>query len=174
MLIYTHIGGVDMNEVFLASLLCGLLGGADTETRQKFDNLGDTRWVRVDCETPTHVIEFAMDLTPSSRDSVHQAVFASLKTGKTPMVVMIDTDGEEGRYEQEMREVTSHLEIAYHFCRKDFLVRWYGTSPFRPAKVTLANDLPPPEIAALQCNVDFPESLGKLDTAPEAAGIASD
>ena len=158
-----------MNEIFIAAMLCNLLGGADAETAKKFDNLGEERRIRVDCETPSHVIEIGWDHAASSRDSVHQAVFASVLTNKTPMVLLIDTDGEEGRYEQEMRMVTKRLGIAYHFCRKDFLIRWFSTQSFRDFSLLQSNDLPAPDIAVSQCNLDLPASTEKLDSLPTPA-----
>ncbi|MXQ07923.1 hypothetical protein GQ651_08695 [Alphaproteobacteria bacterium GH1-50] len=120
-----------MNELAVTALLCGLLGGGVTEQKQYFPSLGETRHIRTDCETPTHVIEVGLDNTSSARDSVHQAVFASMLTGKRPMVILIDTDGMEGRYEQEMRLVTRRLGVPYGTCRKNFVLRWAATSPFR-------------------------------------------
>ena len=120
-----------MGEVFLTALLCGFLGAAKTEAAHKFTNLGGTRGIRVDCETPTHVIEVGLDTKASSRDSLHQAVFASIQTGKIPMVVLIDTDGVEGRYEQETRAVTARVGVTYGTCDKAFILRWAATAPFR-------------------------------------------
>ena len=95
-----------MGEVELAALLCAFLAGSETETRHYFDDYDQKRYVRIDCETDTHVIEVGLDQKASSRDSVHQALFAAFLTGKKPMVVLIDRDGFEGRFEYEMRQVT--------------------------------------------------------------------
>ncbi|MEL7466833.1 MAG: hypothetical protein AAFN27_00165 [Pseudomonadota bacterium] len=154
-----------MSEVFFAGLLCALLGGADAETAMKFDNQGSERGIRVDCETPTHVIEIGMDHTNSSRDSIHQAVFASVLTDKIPMVILIDADGNEGRYEQEMRLVTERLGIAYHRCKRDFLVRWSSTSALRGFNPTQVNDLPRSGFAKTHCNLDFSNTSEKLEGA---------
>jgi hypothetical protein len=107
-------------EATYISLLCALLGGAEPETPQFFEVHGfeRPRYIRVDCETATHVIEIGLDERESSRDSVHQAVLAAAFTGKQPMVVLIDTDGTEGRYELEMRLVTDHLGVAYTAFRR--------------------------------------------------------
>lgn len=143
-----------MNEVAVTALLCLLLNGGETEVRHDFTNLGESRGVRIDCETPTHVIEVGLDNTSSARDSIHQAVFASLLTGKQPMVVIIDRDGQEGRYEYELRRVAAALEIPYGTCSMAFIQRWAATAPWRDAiRIAGANDLPPPDIAARHCNL---------------------
>jgi len=120
-----------LGEVELAAMLCAFLAGSNVETRQYFDANDLSRYVRVDCETPTHVIEIGLDGSSSARDSVHQAVFYGLLTGKTPMVILIDQDGYEGRYEYEIRRVATHLGIEYGVCDRDFIVRWASTAPFR-------------------------------------------
>ena len=120
-----------MNEVALAALLCGFLKGGAAELPHVFDNLGRDRRVRVDCETAELVIEVGLDGRSSARDSVHQAVFAAELTGKIPLVVLIDTDGSEGRYEQETRIVTDRLGVAYANCSEDFIVAWAASSGLR-------------------------------------------
>ncbi len=140
-----------MGEVFLTALLCGFLGHGVPEVSHKFTNQSYTRRIRVDCETPTHVIEVGLDGKSSSRDSLHQAVFAGLQSGKIPMVLMIDTDGTEGRYEQEMREVTDALGVAYATCDAAFIHRWAATAPFR-ARLG-QTDLPSFEIRVTYCDL---------------------
>ena len=143
-----------MNELAITALLCGPLGGGVTEQKQYFPSLGETRHIRTDCETATHVIEVGLDGTSSARDSVHQAVFASVLTDKRPMVVLIDTDGVEGRYEQEMRLVTRRLGIAYGTCRKDFVLRWAATSAFRDVGLDKSlDDLPQSATAQTHCDL---------------------
>ncbi|MGD1924739.1 MAG: hypothetical protein ACFB03_11225 [Paracoccaceae bacterium] len=161
-----------MREEFVVSLICALLGGADTEVRHQFDNRGDSRHVEVDCETPSHVIEFGYDKR-SSQDSVHQAVFASILTGKTPMVVLIDTDGEEGRWEQEMRRVTSYLDIEYHRCHLDFIIRWRRTRFMREQETPLTNDLPSNAYAKTHCTLELPNLAEKLEDLPSDAAIVT-
>lgn len=139
-----------MSEVALAALLCGFLSGGATEVSQVFDNLGGPRRVRVDCETASHVMEVGLDGRSSARDSIHQAVFAAELTGKTPIVLLIDTDGVEGRYEQETRIVAARLGIAYANCTEDFIVAWAATSPGRGPQ---AEDDLPADHAARACNL---------------------
>ncbi|QEW24520.1 hypothetical protein [Roseovarius indicus] len=124
-----------MGEVQLAALLCAFLAGSDDEVRHYFDVYDTKRYVRVDCETPDHVIEVGMDGTSSARDSVHQALFYAHLTGKTPVVLMIDQDGFEGRFEYEMRHVTEMANVGYARCSKGAILRWVESSPMR-ASVT--------------------------------------
>ena len=143
-----------MGEAELIPLLCAFLLGAEPEVRKDFENVGRTRAVRVDCETDTHVIEVGLDGKASSRDSVHQAVFAAFLTRKQPAVVLIDRDNQEDRYEQELRVVTSMLDIPFAVCKEAFLVRWASTSPFRDVGVDKTlGDLPAKEVSALNCDL---------------------
>lgn len=143
-----------MGEVSLAALLCGLLNGGETEQRHYFEPLGESRHVRIDCETPTHVIEVGLDNTDSNRDSLHQALFAAELTGKTPVIILIDTDGREGRYEYEMRHVAGRAGVAYRTCRQGFVERWAATSYWR--NVGLDKDLDDlPRNAAVETHCDL-------------------
>ncbi len=139
-----------MTETQIAALLCAWLAGAETEERHAFVNLGDDRAIRVDCETPTHVIEVGLD-KGSSRDSLHQALFAAELTGKVPMVVLIDRDGVEGRYEQEMRIVAVRAGVPYARCTEDFIVRWDRTRAYRGAAA--GDDLPKGQGAWGTCDI---------------------
>jgi len=144
-----------MNELALNALLCGLLGGASIEQSHGFINDGKEVSVRIDCETPRYVIEVGRD-GRSSRDSIHQAIFAAWLTDKKPMVVLIDTDGREGRYEQEMRAVAARLDVEYAVCSEAFLVRWAATAPFRDLGLDKSiDDLPLEASARGFCNLPF-------------------
>ncbi len=138
-----------MGEVQLAALLCAFLAGSDAETRQYFDVNGLSRYVRVDCETQSHVIEIGLDGKASSRDSVHQALFAASLTGKIPAVILIDRDGFEGRFEYEMRHVAPAAGVVYATCSRGAIERWAATSALRDGA---ANDLPR-EQAGLSCDL---------------------
>ncbi len=139
-----------MGEVELAAMLCAFLGGAEAETHQFFDVNGLSRYIRVDCETPTHVIEIGLDGKSSARDSLHQALFSALLTGKSPAVVMIDRDGVEGRYEYELRQTSAMAGVGYISCAQDFIVRWRMTGPFRDVT---GDDLPRSTLARSRCNL---------------------
>ena len=141
-----------MTETEIAALLCGWLAGAEIEERQYFDMQGERRHVRVDCETDSHVIEVGLDGSVSVRDSVHQAVFAAVLTGKVPMVILIDRDGAEGRYELEMRVVAQALGVPYAVCSADFVARWRMTAGFR-AVAAGGDDLPARTAFSARCNI---------------------
>jgi hypothetical protein len=142
-------------ESIYISLLCGLLGGAEPETTHFFDVYGYARprYIRVDCETPTHVIEIGLDERVSARDSVHQAALAASFTGKAPWVILIDTDGAEGRFELEMRHVTRLLGVAYTLCSAGFLESWSATAGLRGARAPGVSDLPANATAASRCPI---------------------
>ena len=132
-----------LNEVEITLLLCAWLAGSETEVRHSFPNLGGSRAIRVDCETEDLVIEVGLDDKASSRDSVHQAIVASALTGKVPMVVLVDRDGQEGRYEQETRIVAARAGVHYARCSRDFIQRWRMTQPLRRDPGSPIGDLPP-------------------------------
>ncbi len=158
-----------MGEVVITALLCGLLGGGATEVRHEFVNLGVARAVRIDCETPTHVIEVGLDTSSGSRDSLHQALFAAELTGKAPVVILIDTDGVEGRYEYEMRVVAARAGVAYRSCSRGFIERWQATSPWRDVGLDKSlDDLPRNAAAAVHCD------LGALFDMPGAVPAPTD
>ncbi len=140
-----------MTETEIALLLCSLLAGGEPEMRHDFANLGGSRGIRVDCETDSHVIEIGLDGKSSSRDSLHQALFAAELTGKTPLVVLIDRDGEEGRYEYEMRRVAERIGVGYTTCTEDIVVRWHHTRRWRATEAT--HDLPLEGPARSLCNL---------------------
>ncbi|NQY83178.1 MAG: hypothetical protein HRT36_09390, partial [Alphaproteobacteria bacterium] len=90
---------------------CESVGGK-TETRHYYAVDGRRRYINVDCETDTHVYEGGLDKR-SSLDSVQQATFASLLTGKLPVVVIYDTDGKIGAYEHRIRRACDALGIKF-------------------------------------------------------------
>lgn len=143
-----------MGELQLAALLCALLSGGDAEDRKYFDVNEKPRYVRVDCETDTHVIELGLDGTASSRDSLHQAMFAADLTGKIPVVVLIDQDGFEGRYEYEMRRVARAAGVAFGRCNKAMILRWAATTPWRQAASGF-HDLPSHGPARAVCDLNM-------------------
>lgn len=104
-------------------MLCGTLYGGEPEVVAYFDhgversveqggyhngdhggehssNHNRTRsYVRVDCVTPTLVIEFGRDTSSGLRDSLTQAVFNADILGREAMVLIIDSDGHIGSQE---------------------------------------------------------------------------
>ncbi len=147
-----------MGEVALAALLCGFLAGSAAEERYYFDVYDIKRYVRVDCETATHVIEIGLDGKASSRDSIHQALFAAgLAKGKIPAVIMIDRRDDEGkryedRYEYEMRRVTGMLGMAYARCTDDWIKAWQARGGMRVVPDG-TDDLPAEAWASSACDL---------------------
>ena len=128
------------NEVELAAILCSLIMGGDEEVRHDYTAAGRHHYIRVDCETASHVIEVGFDATRSSLDSLHQALFAAQLTGKQPMIVVIDTNGVEEAVEYQIETVARATGVSYLTVDEAFLVRWQMTWPFRQDRVTLFRD----------------------------------
>lgn len=122
------------SELDLALILCSLFAGGEVEVRHDYSVSGETRYIRVDCETPTHVIEIGLDARRSSFDSVHQAMFAAQVTGKAPMVVIVDTNGTEEPAEYQVETVARALGVAYRSYDIDYLLRWRMTAHFRAVR----------------------------------------
>lgn len=111
-----------MYESHFIAMLCALVLGGEPEVSHGYSVGYDLHRIRVDCETPDAVVEVGRD-TRSSLDSVQQALFASHVTGKTPMVVLIDTDGREGPFELRVRTVAEMVGIEYRVYSSEFLAR---------------------------------------------------
>jgi hypothetical protein len=119
-----------MGEVELALILCAMLGG-EVETLHHFAVLDRVHHVSVDCETATHVIEVGLDDRRSSYDSVHQAGFAAALTGKTPKVVLIDTNGIEENAEYQVETASRRALVEFEVVPVDQLLRWRMSAWFR-------------------------------------------
>ena len=119
-----------MYESYFVAILCSLLLSGEDEVRHGYSVGYDVNFIRVDCENDTHVLEVGLDKR-SSLDSVQQALFAAHVTGKIPMVVMIDTDGREDRFEYRIRTAAKMAGVKYQVYDKDFLIRWQMTDYLR-------------------------------------------
>ncbi len=119
-----------MFELVYAAILCGLLLGGEAEVSHAYWVGAERYRIRVDCETETEVIEVGLDRR-SSLDSVQQALFAATLTGKRPLVVLVDTDGREGRYELRIRRAAEAAGVEYRVYSRNFLIRWRMTSYLR-------------------------------------------
>ena len=131
-----------MGELELAAILCSLILGGEAEVRHPYSAAYDLHYVIVDCETDTTVYEVGLDKR-SSTDSLHQTLFAAHLTGKSPGIVMIDTNGREDQYEFQVRTVAEVAGVDYLVYDKDFLVRWQMTEYLRnyPAPLATGEDL---------------------------------
>ena len=68
--------------------------------------------IKIDIETPTEVIEGGLDKR-SSIDSVHQVIFASILSGKKPVVVIYDTNNIIDPIEYQLSKICKKLGIEY-------------------------------------------------------------
>ena len=68
--------------------------------------------IRINIETDEYVIEGGKDKR-SSLDSIQQAVFASILSGKKSAVAIYDTDGKWGKYEHRIWIAAKELGIRY-------------------------------------------------------------
>ena len=118
-------------ETELAAVLCALILGGEAEVRHNYVAAGEARHVRIDCETADAVYEVGLDSHRSSFDSVHQALIAAHLTGKRPVVVVIDTNNREEAEEFQIETAARAAGVGYLVFRKQFLIRWQMTWPFR-------------------------------------------
>ena len=82
------------------------------ETPHNYKVNGVQKFVVVDIETPKEVIEAGLDKR-TSLDSIQQALFFHFLTGKTPVVVIYDTDGKQGAIEYRVRIVCHFVGVEY-------------------------------------------------------------
>lgn len=95
------------NATFYSSM------GGEREVRHDYTYPSGTSYIRVDCETADTVYEGGLDKR-SSLDSVQQALFAAHLTGKTPAVVIYNTDGKIGRYEHRIKVACERAGVAFY------------------------------------------------------------
>ncbi|MGR3468269.1 MAG: hypothetical protein ACU0CI_10340 [Shimia sp.] len=140
-----------MTEADLILLICSYFFKGEKEQRINFDVGVASSHIRTDCETDSLVIEVGKD-RHSSLDSVQQALFAHLQTGKQPVVFIVDTDGKIGSVEYRIQTVAKHVGVTYQRMSADFLQRHAMTSYLRerPRPDAVTGSLPNREdLAAL-------------------------
>lgn len=96
----------DYNELF-----CDEVGG-ELEVAHSYNFGTGIAYVYVDCETSYTVWEGGLDKR-SSLDSIQQALFFHHVTGKSPAIVIYDTDGVEERFEYRIRIAAELAGIRY-------------------------------------------------------------
>jgi hypothetical protein len=121
-------------EADLIPILCAALLGGSPEVVHPYQVGYDLHRIRIDCETAEHVIEVGLDKR-SSLDSVQQALFAAAMTGKAARVVLIDTDGREGRFEYRIKTAAQAAGVAYSAIPVDTLIRHQMTSYLRERRI---------------------------------------
>ncbi|MEM7047589.1 MAG: hypothetical protein AAF442_08080 [Pseudomonadota bacterium] len=102
---------VTPSELELNHAYCHKISG-QTEVRHTYQIFDTRHNVIADCETATHVFEMGLDKR-SSLDSLQQATFLAWLTGKTPVVVIFDTDRHVGPYEYRIERACLELGIIY-------------------------------------------------------------
>lgn len=81
---------------------CGKVSG---QTEYKLDD-----GARVDCLTEDYAVEF--DFAPKWAESIGQALYYGLKTGKTPGVVLImENEANEGQFWERLKAVADKYKI---------------------------------------------------------------
>ena len=101
-----------MTESIFIAALCSAMFGGTPEVTHNFTYPTGAASIRVDCENTNRVIEFGLDKR-SSLDSVQQALFASEVTGKEPVVVIIDRDGDFGRFEWRIARAVNIADVPF-------------------------------------------------------------
>ena len=100
-----------ITEALATAAFCASIGGVE-EVRHSYLHT----YIKVDCETSTEVIEAGLDKR-SSLDSLQQALFFKHLTGKTPVIVIYDTDGKEGIYEFRIKAASKLAGVEYRSVR---------------------------------------------------------
>ena len=95
------------NQAFCAS------AGGRTEVRHAYTYPTGQSYIRVDCETADAVYEGGLDNKRNSLNSVQQALFSAHLTGKAPVVVIYDTDGQIGKYEHRIQVACKAAGVRY-------------------------------------------------------------
>ena len=73
-------------------------------------------YILVDIETETEVIEGGLDKR-SSLDGIQQVGFFAFLTGKKPVVLIYDTDDEEGIFEYRIKKSCEFYKIEFRLIR---------------------------------------------------------
>ena len=100
--------GTEHNESYYNDIFCNKVKG-EREVRHYYSG---GSYILVDCETYEYVYEGGKDKR-SSLDSIQQAVFSSILTGKKPAVVIFNTDNKIGKYEYRIKSVADKLNIKF-------------------------------------------------------------
>ena len=91
-----------LTEADYNQLYCDKIGGKTQVKHDYISDAGEAGYIYVDCETENEVIEGGLD-RPASLDSVQQALFAAHITNKTPVVVIYNSDGIEGKIQYRIK-----------------------------------------------------------------------
>ena len=111
--VYAYAAEAKPDETYYNTKFCCTVGG-ETETQHDYEYTKDqSSYVKVDCETETHVYEGGRDDTRGSLDSLQQALFFSILTNKVPAVVIYDTDDKLGRFEYRIKTACEKVGVEF-------------------------------------------------------------
>ncbi len=99
------------DEITYNAVFCASVSG-QAEVRHAYTYPGGKSYILVDCETENTVYEGGLDRR-SSLDSVQQALFAAMLTGKKPAVMIYDTDGKFGRFEHRIQVACKMVGVRF-------------------------------------------------------------
>ena len=101
-----------LTEADYNQLYCDKIGGKTQVKHDYISDEGEVGYIYVDCETENEVIEGGLDRL-TSLDSIQQALFAAHLTNKTPVVVIYDSDGIEGKIQYRIRMGAMHAGVEF-------------------------------------------------------------
>lgn len=110
-----------MFESHFIAMICSVMLGGEAEITHGYSIGYDVHRIRTDCETETEVIEVGRDVR-SSLDSLQQVLFAAEVTGKTPVILIVDTDGREGAYEYRIRMAAERAGVTFQLLHQSDIV----------------------------------------------------
>jgi hypothetical protein len=99
------------SEAYYNDLFCESVGGR-REVRHNYYYGDKKSYIKVDCETDEYVFEGGKDKR-SSLDSIQQVLFFESVSGKTPAIVIYDTDGKYGRFEHRIKTTAEALGVKF-------------------------------------------------------------
>ena len=95
-------------ERYCKEQFCRSVGGI-TERKYPY---GDGNHIFIDCDAKRKVYEGGLDKR-ARLESINRAAFAGHISGKKEAVVIYDTDGREGPYENQIRKAAKRYGIEY-------------------------------------------------------------
>lgn len=118
-----------MNEAQIIAVMCAFWGG-EPEVSLDYMLHGEARRVQIDCLTEERAIELGLDKR-SSLDSVQQATFAADLADRSPQVVIIDTNGEQGSIEYRIQRAAKLAGVGFNRVPVGLVYRIWMTTYLR-------------------------------------------
>ncbi|MGH1367129.1 MAG: hypothetical protein ACRBCL_00830 [Maritimibacter sp.] len=110
-----------MFESHFIAMICAVMFAGEAEVTHAYQVGYDLHRIRTDCETSETVIEVGRDVR-SSLDSLQQVLFAAEVTGKTPLLVIVDTDGRIGAYEHRIRVAAERVGVTFQLLHQKDII----------------------------------------------------